>query len=432
MRRCHLNFGVLLLGLVMALSLGANAADWPQFQGPDRTGASPETGIAREWPAEGPKVDWEFPLGDGFAGPAVVGDEVFVLDRVDEKQDVLRCIDLATGKERWNFACDAPGSTGHSGSRTTPTVDANYVYTVGMMGDFYCVDRTTHKLAWHKNIGADYGVKMPRWGFSQAPILYKDLVIIAPQAQDAFVVAYNKKTGEVVWKSKTLGKQGYCVPSIETIDGVDQVLMIGAASDKKMSVPGMVAGLSPADGTILWTYDSWTGWIPIAFPLLLPDDRLFLTSGYEAGSAMIQVKKKDAVWSVNELFKLSPEECGSHIQQPLFVDGHIFVVSNSNERPKDGLRCFSPDGELLWSSVDTEGAPFFDKGNMLTVDGLIVIIEGDNGTLHLIEPSADGYKELAQAKIGEGKRIWSPMAFSQGKLVLRDWKTLRCVDLVKP
>jgi outer membrane protein assembly factor BamB len=432
MKFWHLKAGVLLLALVMAASLGANAADWPQTQGPDRTGASPETGVARAWPADGPKVLWEFPLGKGYAGAAVVGDEVFVLDRVDDKQDVLRCIDLSTGKERWNFAYDAPGSAGNNGSRTTPTVDENFVYTVGLMGDFYCVDRKTRQLAWHKNIGAVHGVGKPPWGFSQAPVLYKNLVIIAPQAQDAFVVAYDKITGEVVWESKTLGKLGYCVPSVENIDGVDQVLMIGAsAQNKEMSPPGMVGGLSPADGKILWTYNSWTCWIPIAIPLLLPDDRLFMTGGYEAGSTLIEVKQKEGAWTVKEIKKFTMEECGSQIQQPLYVDGHLYVNSNSNER-QDGLRCFTLDGELLWSSIDTEGAPHFEKGGMISVDGLILNLEGDNGALHLIQPSTEGYKELAQAKICSGKQIWSAMAFSQGKLVLRDLKTMRCVDLVNP
>ena len=133
------------------------AADWPGYQGPRRDGTSTEKGILRTWPNEGPKVLWTVPLGIGFGGPAVSRGKVYLLDRDDKVGDTLRVYDLATGKELWTFAYDAPGRFEFPGSRTTPTVDGNLVYTVGPLGDLHAIDVDTHKPAWRKNIWTDFG-----------------------------------------------------------------------------------------------------------------------------------------------------------------------------------------------------------------------------------------------------------------------------------
>src|SRR5512146_434630 len=139
------------------VAICAFAADWPQYYGPSRDSTSPEKGILRSWPKEGPKVLWTASVGAGFGGPAVSGGKVYLLDRDDKTGDTLRVFDLSTGKELWSFAYDAPGRMDHPGSRTTPTVDGSNVYTVGMLGQLYCISATTHKPVWQKNIWTDFG-----------------------------------------------------------------------------------------------------------------------------------------------------------------------------------------------------------------------------------------------------------------------------------
>ncbi|HNR35049.1 MAG TPA: PQQ-binding-like beta-propeller repeat protein, partial [Candidatus Hydrogenedentes bacterium] len=176
---------------VVMLGFGwAQAADWPQYGGPDRNNVSSEKGLARKWPEAGPKVLWTVNLGPGYASPSIAGGRVYILDRPDDVHDVLRCLDIKDGKDIWNVTYEAPGSVSHNGSRTAPTVDGQYVYSVGLLGHFYCVDLATNRPVWHKNICADFGLEVPRWGVTQAPSLYKDLVIVAPQAPEAFVAAY--------------------------------------------------------------------------------------------------------------------------------------------------------------------------------------------------------------------------------------------------
>ena len=404
-------------------------ADWPQMYGPNRDGHSPEKGLAAQWPKEGPKVLWTFPLGAGYGSPSVQGNEVYVLDRVDNKLDVLRCLDLNSGKELWHFENVAPGEISHNGSRTAPTIDAKNVYAVSLLGDFYCVDRKTHKLVWRKNLTQDFGLGVPTWGITQAPALYKDLVIVAPQAKDAYVVAYKKDNGEIVWKSPSPNRVGYSTPVIVTLGGVEQVVMLGA-SPKEATSLGIVDGISLKDGKILWSYDNYHCYIPIPYPTVLPDDRLFITGGYKAGSALIQVKQDAGKWTVKEIFK-TDKTIGSQCQQPLFIGQHLYLNSHENGR-EDGLLCMALDGKVLWKTSSTVGLPRFDKGSLLEADGRIYMIDGGKGTLHLIEPSPAGYKELASATLLSGKEIWAPMALTQGKLLIRDQRQMKCIDIKNP
>lgn len=418
-------FGVMVCaGLVLCVPA---PADWSQFQGENRDGTSSETGLLRAWPEGGPKELWTIPLGAGYGGPAVRDGEVYVLDRV-EGRDILRCLDLATGREQWNYGYDAPGNVGHDGSRTTPTVDDQYVYSVGMMGHFLCVDRKTHKPVWEKNLLKDFGIRRTRWGVAQSPSLYDDLVIVAAHSPDAYVVACKRKNGKLVWQSEGLGVFGYSTPIMVTLDGVDQIVMAGTCR-KGGGSPGRVAGLSVDKGQVLWSYDGWQCYIAIPYPTVLPDDRLFITGGYEAGTAMIQVKRTGKDFEAKELFTTA--ECGSQIHQPLLFENHLYINSNSNER-QDGLMCMTLDGEIRWRTKDTPGAPMFERGNLLLVDGMIVALDGKTGVLHLVEPSPEGYKELARTPMLGGKEIWAPMALADGKLVLRDQGQMKCLDLRNP
>ena len=175
--------------LVTLFVVGALAADWPWYYGPRRDGTSTEKGLLRSWPKEGPMVLWTTPVGAGYGGPAISGGKVYLLDRDDKVGDKLRCLDFATGKELWTFAYDAPGRFDHPGSRTTPTVDGDNVYTLGPLGDLYSINTTTHKPVWHKNVWKDFGgQQLPRWALTQNPLIYRNLVIVASQTSQAGVV----------------------------------------------------------------------------------------------------------------------------------------------------------------------------------------------------------------------------------------------------
>jgi outer membrane protein assembly factor BamB len=417
----------------------AFAADWPQYYGPKRDSTSTEKGIMRSWPKEGPKILWTVPVGIGYGGPAVSAGKVYLLDRDDKVGDKLRCLDLVSGKELWNFAYDAPGRFDHPGSRSVPTVDGDNVYTCGSVGDLYCISTTTHKPVWNKNIWKDFGggtsvpanffsagsreSSLPAWGITQNPLMYRNLVIIGSQTTQAGVVAYDKLTGELKWKSPALsGNAGYVSPSIVKVGGEDHLVMITAATGMGRNASGgSVNGLDPLSGKVLWTYSNWQCIIPVPHAVDAGEGRVLITGGYSAGAAMIKVQKKtDGSFELSELFK--NVNFGSHTQPPILYKDHFYSQYTINER-SDGLVCMTLDGKIMWKTGDN---PHFDKGGAILVDDLLLATDG-NKMLYLIEPNPSGFKPLATAELLESGQNWAPLALVDGKLLIRDHKNLKCI-----
>ena len=406
----------------------AFAADWPQYFGPKRDSTSTEKGILRSWPKEGPKVLWTVPIGIGYGGPAVSGGKVYLLDRDDKVGDNLRCLDLSNGKELWNFAYDAAGKFDHPGSRSTPIVDNDKVYTCGPLGDLYCVNTGTHKPVWNKNIWKDFGGgQLPRWGITQNPLVYRNLLIVAPQTPQASVVAYDKLTGELKWKSPVLsGAAGYVSPSIVKVSGEDHLVMILAGAGFGRSASGgSVNGLDPLSGKVLWTYGNWQCGIPVPHAVDAGEGRVLITGGYSAGAAMIKVEKKaDGSYGVAELFKTV--NFGAHTQPPILYKDYFYAQYTINER-SDGLVCMGMDGQIKWKTGDD---PSFNKGGSILVDGLLLSTDG-NKRLYLIQPDPSGFKPLASAELLEQGENWAPIALVDGKVLIRDQKSLKCVAVAK-
>ena len=428
--------------VVLMLSLvNICAQDWPQYLGPNRNSTSPQTGILRTWPAGGPEVLWSANIGIGYGGPVVSNGKVFLLDRDDATGDMLKCFDLSSGKELWKFTYSAPGSVMFPGSRSVPVVDGNYVYSCGPYGDLYCIDIGTQQPVWKKNVWTDYGGgEIPKWAISQCPIIYNDLLIIASQAPQAGVVAYNKRTGEVKWQTPNLGEVGYVSPVVVKAAGEDQVVMITAANRGGFGQPGTggrVVGLNPLTGKTLWEYTNWQCIIPVPVALDAGDSKVLITGGYEAGAAMIKIEKKsDGSYGVTELYKNL--EFGAHTQPPLLYNGYFYAQYSTNER-KDGLVCMSMDGKVMWK---TGRDPNFERGAMILADDVILATDGAT-KLFLLEPDATQFKPLASAEIlagpagGDeraarfGVQNWAPIALAGGKLLIRDQSRLLCVKVAQ-
>ena len=461
-----------LIALLVTVSVAyAVAADWPGYLGPRRDGTSAETGLLRTWPKEGPTVLWTVPVGIGYGGPVVVGGKVYLLDRDDTVGDKLRCLDFASGKELWSFTYEAPGKFDHPGSRTTPTVDGGNVYVSGPLGDLYCISTTTHKPVWNKNVWKEFGGgQLPRWALTQNPLIYRNLVIVASQTSQTSVVAYDKLTGELKWKSPVLsGSAGYVSPSLVKVGGDDHLVMIMSSKGFGRSAGGgSVAGLDPLSGTVLWTYGNWQCGIPVPHAVDAGDGRILITGGYSAGAAMIKVhraadgtygnwqcgipvphavdagegrvlitggysagaamikvhKAADGTYTVTELFK--NVNFGAHTQPPVLYKDHFYAQYTINER-SDGLVCMTLDGQIKWKTGDD---PSFNKGGAVLADGLLFSVDG-NKLLYLIEPDPSGFKPLASAELLEPGENWAPIALADGKLLIRDQKNLKCLAVAQ-
>jgi outer membrane protein assembly factor BamB len=446
--------GMLFSGWMVSIGLGA---DWPRLLGPEAKGVSPETGLSRLWPAAGPRVLWSTAVGEGFAGPAISQGQVFLLDRVPGRQDLLRCFDLGTGGELWCLTNDAPGTLPYNnGSRNVPTVDGPLVFAVGPMGQFYCVDRESHQLRWSKHLVGDFRdsrvdvakapgnreeqlarAQLPTWGLTQAPLVYGDAVIVAPQTQSTGLVAYEKSTGNLRWRSPYIGRNWYShiSPCLVTLCGVDQVIMLAQPSDPEKSPaeapPAIVSSIDPWSGRVLWTTNTVAPYkIPIPQPLAVGTNRLFITGGYGLGCLMLEVSATGGEWRTRVLFQ--NQNVASHIQSPVLCKERIYAMSSKEHGGKGtGLVCLNLDGQIVWQ---TGPALQFDFGGFLIADGLAFVAHGRTGELHLYELSPSAPRPLATAKVLEAKghNVWAPLALSDRKLLVRDQHELKCLDVGTP
>ena len=385
---------ILLLFIVAAVN-SISAQDWPQYLGPTRNGVSTQKDILRSWPQKGPEVIWSTEVGNGFGGPVIKEGKVYLLDRDDKVGDKMRCFDFSTGKEIWSFGYAAPGTVNYPGSRSIPTIDGNRIYSCGPNGNLYCIDINTHKPIWNKNVWVDFGGgEVPEWAITQCPLIYGDLLIIASQAPEAGVVAYEKLTGKVKWKTPSLGPVGYVSPAMVKVGSDNQIVMITAAAGRRGNASGgKVVGIEPLTGKILWEYTNWQCPIPAPSAVDAGEGRILITGGYEAGAAMVKVEKKaDGGFGVTELFKTV--EFGAHTQPPVLYDGYFYSQYSTNER-KDGMVCMSIDGKVMWK---TRRVPLFDKGGIILADGLMFSTNGA-GKLYLIEPDPTAFKPIASADL---------------------------------
>lgn len=449
-KNCFSKIYLLMFSLFVSTSF-AFAQDWPQFLGPERNSISPQKNLLRSWPESGPEVLWTVNVGIGYGGPVVKDGKVYLLDRDDKTGDNLRCFELATGKELWNHAFGIPGSVMFPGSRSVPAIDGNHIYSCGPYGDLGCIDINTHKPVWKVNIWTDFGGKLPEgepgfggsfptWAISQCPLVYGDLLIVASQAPEAGVVAYDKITGKLKWKTPSLGNTGYVSPTLVKIDGTDHLVMVTASSGGRGGqelVPGNVVGIDPLKGNILWKFAEWQCGIPVPGAVDAGNNQLLITGGYELGALMIKVEKKaDGSYGTTELFRTV--EFGDQTKTPLFYNDHFYAEYGTNNR-RDGMVCMNMKGEIMWK---TKRDPDFNKGSMILADGLILATDGAK-KLFLIEPAPTAFKPissvelLAEQKSDDpgasrfGTQNWAPMALADGKLLIRDQSRMMCVKVVK-
>lgn len=422
-----------LLAAAMVAVTGAAgfAADWPQFLGPTRNAVSTEKGLIDRFPSGGAKVLWTVDVGLGFGAAAVVDDEVYLLDRGDD-QDIFRVFDLKTGEEKWKFAYDAPGRASHPGSRSTPTVDGDMVYTVGSFGDVYAFNRKTRKPVWNIHLNKDFAEAQLKWAYAQSPLVYKETLILSPLGPETpALIAVDKQTGKVKWESEQkYGGDYYSSPMIEKVAGVEGVMILMSSGKDD----NLLLFADPETGKTHWTFDGYGCQWTIPAPTVMPDGKhIFITGGYDAGSKMIAVEKKRNKYDVSEKWAI---EEGSQLHPPVLIGKHLYANINTNSTLKrdtmknGGLACIEPgSGEVVWRTGEK---PNFDRGAFVLADGKLIILEGKVGDLVLAEVSPRGYKELSRSKLFDEKRgneIWAPLALKDGLLVLRDQHQLKCVDL---
>ncbi|HUU11318.1 MAG TPA: PQQ-binding-like beta-propeller repeat protein [Phycisphaerae bacterium] len=406
---------------------------WPRFRGANFDGISTESvPLARAWPDGGPKVLWSVPVGIGYAGPAVDKGRVYLLDYDETKEaDALRCLSLADGREVWRRWYDIPIDSDHGISRTVPAVTDRFVVTLGPKCHVLCVEAETGAFRWGIDLVKAYGAIVPKWYAAQCPLIDGGRAILAPAGKEVLMMAVECDSGgTIAWKTPNPHGWKMTHSSIIPMDYKKWRMYIYCAS-------GGVVGVAADDGDdhkagdVLWECDQWR--VPFAnvpSPVPVGNGHVLLSGGYGGGSMMIRVVedgkglKSEVVWRLTE-----SAEFGSEQQTPVFYNGHIFGVLPKEARTLgEQLVCMDMAGQHAWTSGP---ANRFGLGPYLVADGLIFIMD-DEGVLTLAEARADGYKQLARAKVLGGHETWAPMALVGGRLLVRDLKKLVCLDVGGP
>jgi outer membrane protein assembly factor BamB len=409
--------------VIVLAAATVSAADWPQFRGANRDNMATETGVYRSWPAGGPKVLWKTPVAEGYAGAAIKDGRIYLNDYdTAKKEHVVRAISLADGKDLWRWSYPVEIRPSHGITRTVPAVGRTLVFSLDPKCRFHALDAKTGKLVWQKNLVQEYKATIPGWYAGQNPLLDGDLVLLATGG-DALVVAFDQATGKEVWRAPNPGKDVMSHASLmpAVIGGVKQYLYL---------TMNKVVGVAAADGQLLWSIPFAGRMAACPSPVSVGDGRIFITSGYEAGSMMIQVQKGASGFTAQKLYDLTSMQFNSEVHTPVLYQNHLFAVSS---KTRGRFTCLGLDGKPVWQSPVVSGDPgatrTFDLGAFLFADGMFFVLDGKTGMLRLLEANTKQYKELASAQVLSGEDVWGPMALSNGKLVIRDMSQMVCLQV---
>lgn len=399
----------------------ALSGDWPRFRGAnlDAIWEDQTVTLAQSWDGNGPRRLWSIPVGEGFAAAAIREGCVYLIDYDREKeQDVVRCLSLDDGRDIWQFRYPNTVKRNHGMSRTIPTVTDKYVISIGPKCHVSCLDRTTGETRWLIDMADQWGATVPPWYAGQCPLVEEDRVILAPGGPEALMVALDAATGKELWRTPNPRNWKMTHSSIIPVDFRGRRMYVYCAS-------GGVVGVDASSGSILWETAEWKiSLATVPSPLPLPEDRIFLCGGYDAGALMLQLKEKDGRVVADVLFRLPPEQFGSTQQTPVFYKGHIYGVREKDKQ----MVCLNLDGTVQWAS----GSQYrFGLGPYMIANGLLLALD-DDGTLTVAEASPNAFKVLARAKVLDGHDCWGPMAIVKGRLIVRSTTEMICLDLTAP
>jgi outer membrane protein assembly factor BamB len=399
---------------------------WPRFRGEffDNISRSPIHLIDR-FPEGGPPVMWSVELGEGHAGAAIYKGAVYVMDYDEEaRADQLRCFSLVDGHEIWRRGYFINLKRNHGMSRTVPAVTEDYVVTIGPRSHVMCVRRQDGEFVWGLNVEKDYQAAVPLWYTGQCPLIDDGKAIIGVGGT-VLMVAKDLETGDVVWEVPN--EQGWQMSHSSVIPWVYKGVKMYV-----YSAYGGVCGVAAEGenaGQILWQTSAWNHQVVAPSPVCMDNGKVFLTAGYGAGAMVLQVNERGGVFDVQVLQEYAPKDgLACEQQTPLMFDGYVLGILPKDAGPlRNQLVCVHPDDftRVIWSSGQDKR---FGLGPFMIADNKLFILS-DDGTLTMARPSTREYIELDSYRVIEGQDAWAPLALADGYMVLRDSKTMVCIDL---
>ena len=412
--------GTTIAILAGVLATNVSAADWPQWRGPNRDGRSTETGLLKAWPSEGPKLVWHVKeLGAGYSTPSVAGGRIFIMANKGIEEEFVTALDVKDGKQVWSTRIGKVGNPdqkpSYPGARSTPTVDGTTLYVLSSDGDLASLNVADGKIVWSKNVRTEFGGKPGTWAYSESPIVDGDVLVCTPGGADATVVALNKKSGDVIWKAAIPDgtAAGYSSIIATDVEGVKQYIAYTAN--------GLV-GLEAKSGKFLWRYDRTKGSMGMSILTPVVSDGFVFTGAGRVGGGTVKVKNVGGAFNAEEVY--------FDTKLPTAIGGAVLV--GNNIYGASGQNLVSADfktGQIKWS--DKSAAP----GALCYADERLYL-HGENGTVVLVEATADAYREHgrfsppdAPAAANGMEKSWAYPVIANGRLYLRNKESLWCYDI---
>ncbi|MBO0699985.1 MAG: PQQ-binding-like beta-propeller repeat protein, partial [Zavarzinella sp.] len=408
--------------LSLALPLLAAEPDWPQFRGPKRDDNSPDKGLLKSWPADGPPLAWKAEgIGDGFSSVAVVGDKVLTMGDAGDAGYVF-AVSRKDGTNLWKAEVGKPGGGGgYPGPRCTPTVDGDHVYALGQHGDLVCIGLADGKEKWRVNLRKDFHGSGGGWGYAESPLVDGDKLIVTPGGREATMVALDKKSGKPIWKGQSDNGEsaGYSSPVISTAGGTKQYVTLTSKGVVSFSADG---------GKLLWSYgltrDRFADNTANIPTVVLFDDpnRLFAAAGYGRGGGLVELSSEGGAIDAHEVYftnKLSNKHGGVvRVSDYLYGDqddsGHIWCAE-------------AKTGKVVWWRKDQ--ADGRGSASMTYADGMLYV-RYQNGWVSLVSADPKEYHEVSTFHVPNGKgNCWAHPVVIGGKLYVREKDVIWCYDV---
>jgi len=409
------------------------SADWPGWRGPDRTGISRETGLLKNWPAEGPKLLWKSDrAGLGYAGIAVVDGTVYTMGARGEDEFLLALDEK--GGERWATKIgpvwDFKSNSWSRGPNSTPLVEGGRVFALSSKGMFLAADQKSGKEIWKIDVAKDLqgevnpiggGPEKIGWGYSWSPLVDGEYLILTPGGPKGLFAAVDKSTGKVAWRSTQVTDQAtYSSPVAATIHGVRQYIA---------ATQNAVVGVSAKDGALLWKHARENDCPDVVCPTpIVREDQVYMSVGYGVGSEMLKLSRSGEKFEVSSVW--SEKTIGNKQGGVVMVGDYLYGFHENRVWVCQNMKT----GKTAWPKSLSVRQKLKD-GGFLAADGLLFILD-EMGNVGLAEASPKSFQVLSQFKLPEetknrksGGKIWTHPALSEGRLYLRDQEWIFCYQV---
>jgi outer membrane protein assembly factor BamB len=394
---------------------GLAAADWPQWQGPERSRISRETGLLKQWPAGGPPLIWTaIGLGMGYGSMSVAGDRVFV-QGARGPNSLVFALSRADGKEVWSKSLGRAETRTFTnmgaGPRGTPTVDGDRLYVLSENGDLMCLRIADGTTVWHRNILQDFRGTQLRWLISESPLVDGANVVVSPGGRGAGMVKLDKMTGQTVWTSKELSDPaGYSSITVADVQGVRTYMTFTETAG---------VGVRASDGKLMFRYPAAANQVANIATPIYADNKVFFSSGYGTGGGLLDLTVQNGEVAAKQIY--FTREMRNHHGGIVLVDGYLYGYN-------DGiLTCLEfATGKMMWRDRSV------GKGSVTFADGRLYI-QSENNVVGLAEASPTGYREHGRFPIPDKDRMsWAHPVISDGRLYVRNQDTLLVYDIKAP